>query len=64
MGYRAAPKAERAERSHFKELKTKYFIHLDIAPYQEIGSEAEKDLIIVKNIPYIIKEETYETFES
>lgn len=64
MGYRAAPKAERAERSHFKDLKTKYFIHLDIAPYQEIGSEAEKDLIIVKNIPYIIKEETYETFES
>lgn len=54
MGYSAATKAERADRSRFKELKTKFFIHLDIAPFDELGTEAQKDLLIIKNIPYII----------
>ena len=40
-----------------KELKNKEFIHLDIAPYDEIAEEADKDTIIVKNIPFIINGE-------
>lgn len=54
MGYRAATISERKDRSHFKKLKTEKYIHLDIAPYTEIASETEKDLLIVKNIPYIL----------
>ena len=54
LGYRAAPKSERADRSNFRELKEKEFIHLDIAPWEELGAEADKDTLIVKNIPYII----------
>lgn len=57
LGYAAAPQAERADRSRFKELKNKYFIHLDIAPYDELDSDADKDRIIVNNIPYIISGE-------
>ena len=57
MGYSAAPAKERKDRSRFKELKSKEFIHLDIAPYREIAEEADKDTIIVKNIPYIINGE-------
>ena len=57
MGYSAAPAAQRKDRSRFKELKSKEFIHLDIAPYEEIADEADKDTIIVKNIPYIINGE-------
>ena len=57
MGYSAAPAKERADRSRFKELKTKEFIHLDIAPFEEIADEADKDTIIVKNIPFIINGE-------
>lgn len=57
MGYSAAPKSVRADRSRFKELKTREFIHLDIAPYSEIEEEADKDTVIVKNIPYIINGE-------
>ena len=57
MGYSAAPAKKRADRSNFKELKTKEFIHLDIAPFEEIAEEADKDTIIVKNIPYIINGE-------
>lgn len=57
MGYSAAPAAERADRSRFKELKNKQFIHLDIAPYDELAREAEKDRLIVMNIPYIMNEE-------
>jgi len=53
MGYSAAPAAERRGRSRFKELKDKEFIHLDIAPYSELAHEADKDMLIVKNIPYI-----------
>ncbi len=53
MGYRGATKAERRDRSRFRELK-KQFVHLDIAPYGELGAEADKDLLIVRNIPYII----------
>ncbi len=56
MGYRGASKADRADRSRFKELKKK-FIHLDIAPYGELGDEADKDILIVRNIPYIINNE-------
>ena len=57
MGYRAAPKRERSDRSRFKELKNKEFIHLDIAPYDELAHEADKDRLIVQNIPYIINGE-------
>ena len=57
MGYSAAPAKARKDRSRFKELKSKEFIHLDIAPYEEIADEADKDTIIVKNIPYIINGE-------
>lgn len=56
-GYRAAPKRERADRSRFKELKNKEFIHLDIAPYDELAHEADKDRLIVQNIPYIMNGE-------
>ncbi len=54
MGYRAATVSERQDRSRFKQLKSEKYIHLDIAPYDEIASETEKDLLIVKNIPYIL----------
>ena len=56
MGYSAAPAAERSDRSRFKELK-KQFIQLDIAPYEELAGEADKDRLIVMNIPYILNEE-------
>ena len=29
--------------------------HPDIAPYSELAHEADKDLLIVKNIPYIMR---------
>lgn len=57
LGYSAAPAKERKDRSRFKELKNKEFIHLDIAPYDEIAEEADKDTIIVKNIPFIVNGE-------
>ena len=58
MGYRAAPIKERRDRTRFKELKDKKFIHLDIAPFDELPGEEEKDLLIIKNIPYIITGKT------
>ena len=54
MGYSAATIDERRDRSHFKELKNEKFIHLDIAPYDELPGEEEKDLLIINNIPYIV----------
>ena len=36
--------------------RRKEFIHLDIAPYDELAHEADKDRLIVQNIPYIMKE--------
>ena len=54
MGYYAAPSEQRKDRSHFKELKTKKFIHLDIAPYDELPEEEKKDTLIMNNIPYIM----------
>ena len=54
MGYRAATKEQRQNRENFKLLKEKELIHLDIAPYDEIPFELDKDEFIVKNIPYII----------
>lgn len=54
MGYRAAPTKDRKDRTHFKELKNEKFIHLDIAPFEELPGEEEKDLLIIKNIPYIV----------
>ena len=54
MGYRAATKEQRQYRENFKSLKEKELIHLDIAPYDEIPFEVDKDEFIVKNIPYII----------
>ena len=57
MGYSAAPANIRKERLHLKELKRE-FIHLAIAPYEEIPEgERNKDTIIVKNIPYIVNGE-------
>ncbi len=41
----------------FNQLKKEKFIHLDIAPYDELPHEQQKDLAIVKNIPYIIKKD-------
>ena len=38
------------------ELKNKEFIHLDIAPYDELAHEADKDRLIVENIPYIMQD--------
>ena len=54
MGYRPAPIAERMDRSRFKELKREHFIHLDIAPYDDLPGEEEKDLLIINNIHYIL----------
>ena len=54
MGYRAATKEQRQHRENFKSLKEKELIHLDIAPYDEMPFEADKDVFIVRNIPYII----------
>lgn len=54
IGYSAAPKEERKDRSRFKQLKDEKFIHLDIAPYEELPHEQEKDMLLVKNIPYIL----------
>ena len=54
MGYYAAPTEARKDRSHFKELKSKKFIHLDIAPYDELPEEEKKDTLIMYNIPYIM----------
>ncbi len=54
MGYYAATYEERKDRSHFMELKNEKFVHLDIAPYDELPGEEEKDLLIINNIPYIV----------
>lgn len=54
MGFSAATVEKRKDRTHFKELKNKKFVHLDIAPYNELPGEQEKDMLIIKNIPYII----------
>ena len=54
MGYFASTINERKDRSHFKELKNDKYIHLDIAPYDELPGEEEKDMLIIKNIPYIV----------
>lgn len=59
MGYYAAPSELRKDRSHFKELKTKKFIHLDIAPYDELPEEEKKDTLIMNNIPYIMTGKTF-----
>ena len=54
MGYSAATATMRKDRTNFKYLKNEKFIHLDIAPYSELFHEAEKDKLIVSNIPFII----------
>ena len=55
MGYRALPLPERSDRSRFRELKNEHFVHLDIAPFSELDpTEAGKDTVIVRNIPFII----------
>ena len=58
MGYSAFPLPERSDRSRFRELKNEHFVHLDIAPFSELDpTEAGKDTVIVKNIPFIINGE-------
>ena len=37
--------------------RRKEFIHLDIAPYDELAHEAGKDRLIVQSIPYIMNGE-------
>ena len=59
LGYQAATKSERSDRSRFKELKNEHFIHQDIAPYSELQGEEEKDVLIVKNIPFIISSSSF-----
>lgn len=54
MGYRAATKEARKDRSQFKRLKNEEFVHLDIAPWEELRGEEAKDMIIMENIPYIM----------
>ena len=54
MGYHAAPAKDRKDRTHFKDLKNEKYIHLDIAPYDELLGEEKKDLLIISNIPYIV----------
>ena len=57
MGYQAASKEKRKDRTLFEQLKKEKFIHLDIAPYDELPHQEKKDLFIVKNIPYIIHQD-------
>ena len=57
MGYSAAPADQRKDRTHYKRLKNEAFIHLDIAPYDELPHVTERDKLIVSNIPYIINGE-------
>ena len=54
LGYAPAAKNQRKDRSRFKELKEEKFIHLDIAPYEELTHDREKDRLIISNIPYIL----------
>jgi hypothetical protein len=60
MGYRAATIDQRKDRSIFKELKNKKFVHLDIAPFEELADEIDKDTVIINNIPYIVTGEENE----
>jgi len=57
MGYYPATTEQRKDRSCFKQLKSEQFIHLDIAPYAEFPGEEKKDLLIINNIPYIVRGE-------
>lgn len=54
LGYFPASKELRQDRSRFKYLKNERFIHLDIAPYEELASEKDKDRLIVSKIPYVL----------
>ncbi len=54
IGYSAVSRTARKDRSRFKQLKEEKFLHLDIAPYEELSGEQEKDMILMKNIPYIL----------
>lgn len=60
MGYRAATRDQRKDRSKFKELKNEKFVHLDIAPIEELADEVDKDTVIANNIPYILTGEDNE----
>lgn len=54
LGYFPAVKEMRSDREHFKYLKNEKFIHLDIAPFDELLHDQEKDTLLMCNIPYII----------
>lgn len=54
MGYSAEKKVLRKDRSRFKELKEKHYIHLDIVPYDELSGVEVKDKLIINNIPFIM----------
>ncbi len=57
LGYYPAPRELRSRRDLFKYLKNERFIHLDLAPYDELLHDQEKDRLIVSNIPYILNGE-------
>ena len=54
LGYAPAARSLRSDRDRFKYLKNEKFIHLDIAPYDELLHDQEKDKLIVSRIPYIL----------
>lgn len=54
LGYFPAAKSLRRERDRFKYLKNERFIHLDIAPFDELTHNKEKDRLIVGRIPYVL----------
>lgn len=54
LGYFPASQELRKDRSQFKYLKNEKFIHLDIAPYEDLASEKDKDRLVVCRIPYIL----------
>ena len=54
LGYSAEKASLRKDRSRFSELKNLHYIHLDIAPYENLPGVEKKDKLIINNIPYIM----------
>lgn len=61
LGYSPAVKALRSDREHFKYLKNEKYIHLDIAPFDELLHDQEKDTLLMCNIPYILQGDNEKT---
>ena len=60
LGYTAAETEIRKDRESFRYLKKEKFIHLDIAPYNELQHEQKKDMLLVNHIPFILTGESKE----